>query len=74
MKPVLPLVERLVYRRVEKGLSVEIVEGELERTPGEPLRLNLQVRDESGEPSAAVLGVSVVDDAALSLADTELLA
>ena len=53
---------------IDKQLQVEIVEASsLERSPGEPLRLTLQVRDETGEPAPAVLGVSVVDDAALSL-------
>ncbi len=70
--PAQPLVERLVYRRHEKQLQVEIVDqSSLERSPGEPLRLTLQVRDETGEPAPAVLGVSVVDDAALSLEQTE---
>ncbi len=68
-----PLVERLVFRRHEKQLQVDVVEAEseLERSPGEPLRLTLQVRDESGHPTPAVLGVSVVDDAAISLDETE---
>ncbi len=68
-----PLVERLVFCRQEKRLHVEIVESDsaLHRSPGEPLRLTLQVRDEQGNPAPAVLGVSVVDDAALSLDETE---
>ena len=71
--PVLPLVERLVFCRMEKQLQVEIVDeaSALQRSPGEPLRLALQVRDETGEPTPAILGVSVVDDAALSLDDVE---
>ncbi|MGI9472570.1 MAG: MG2 domain-containing protein, partial [Rubripirellula sp.] len=71
--PARPLAERLIYRRQDKELQVEIVDRDsaLERSPGEPLRLTFQVRDETGEPTPAVLGVSVVDDAALSLDDTE---
>ena len=71
--PALPLAERLVYRRQEKKLQVEVMDREsaLERSPGEPVRLNLQVRNEIGEPTPAVLGIAVVDDAALSLDDRE---
>jgi hypothetical protein len=73
LKPARPLVERLVYRRGEKKLRVEVVDQETvrERSPGEPMRLTLQVRDETGEPTPAVLGISVVDDAALSLDESE---
>ena len=71
--PPQPLAERLVYRRQSKRLQVEVVDREtsLQRSPGEPVRLTLQVRDEAGEPIPAVLGVAVVDDAALSLEETE---
>ncbi|WP_442511382.1 MG2 domain-containing protein [Novipirellula sp. SH528] len=71
--PALPLVERLVFCRQEHQLQVEIVESAegLDRSPGESTRLTLQVRDETGEPTPAVLGVAVVDDAALRLDDTE---
>ena len=71
--PAQPLVERLVYRREERKLNVSIVdpESKLKRSPGEPLRLTLQVTDENGAPAPAVLGVSVVDDASLSLDETE---
>ena len=68
-----PLVERLVFRRSRRKLSVEIVdqESKLSQSPGESVRLTLQVRDENGEPTPAVLGVAVVDDAALSLDKTD---
>lgn len=71
--PARPLVERLVFRRHERQLQVEIVEDESarSRSPGDQMRLTLQVRDEQGQPTAAVLGISVVDDAALSLDDRE---
>jgi hypothetical protein len=68
-----PLVERLVFRRQSRRLDIDVVEAgeQLERSPGQPLRLTLRVRDENGQPAPAVLGVSVVDDASLSLDDTE---
>ncbi|TWU41134.1 MG2 domain-containing protein [Novipirellula artificiosorum] len=72
-KPAVPLVERLVFRRQTEQLHVVIAEESLplQRSPGEPLRLNLEVRDETGEPTAAMLGVAVVDDASLSLSEAE---
>ena len=39
--------------------------------PGEPVKLSLLVSDEHGSPSPGVLGVAVVDDALLKLADDQ---
>ena len=68
-----PLVERLVFRRQARRLDIDVVEAgeQLERSPGQPLRLTVRVRDEMGQPAPAVLGLSVVDDASLSLDETE---
>lgn len=65
-----PLVERLVYRRGEKQLRVTAKVDEERRvhSPGESVRMTIEVTDEDNQPvSGAVLGVSVVDDTALSL-------
>ncbi|MFT5301201.1 MAG: hypothetical protein ACI814_001986, partial [Mariniblastus sp.] len=72
--PATPLVERLVYRESSRKLnvSIEADKSSLERSPGEPMRLTLSVVDEHGQPAPAMLGVAVVDDAALSLETTEL--
>jgi uncharacterized protein YfaS (alpha-2-macroglobulin family) len=68
--PPQPLAERLVFRRTPRKLNVGVVDqSAAARTPGEPTRLTLQVTDEQGQPTPAVLGVAVVDDGALSLAD-----
>ncbi|QEG40588.1 MG2 domain-containing protein [Roseimaritima ulvae] len=68
-----PLAERLVYRRSDRDLKVQVLPADAKRShvPGQPLRLTLQVTDEADQPVAAVLGVSVVDQAALSLQTTE---
>ncbi len=68
-----PLVERLVYRESQRKLTVKLDEtaSSLERSPGEPVRVSLAVFDENGKPTPAVLGVAVVDDAALSLEENE---
>ncbi|OYP35040.1 MG2 domain-containing protein [Rhodopirellula sp. MGV] len=70
-----PLVERLVYRRGTKQLKIAttLEDGDGDRTPGEPVRMTIAVTDENDAPvPGAVLGVSVVDDAALSLRQHEL--
>jgi len=71
--PATPLLERLVFRRPAKQLRIEVLgdESQRQRSPGESVRLNFQVRDENGQPAPAVLGVAVVDDAALSLDGVE---
>lgn len=65
-----PLVERLVYRKSTRRLNI-IARAQDERTahaPGDSVRMTIEVTDEQNQPVAgAVLGVSVVDDAALSL-------
>ena len=68
-----PLVERLVYRESKRKLTVKLdqEDSSLERSPGEPIRVSLAVYDEEGKPTPAVLGVAVVDDAALSLEENE---
>ncbi|WP_153558400.1 MG2 domain-containing protein [Roseimaritima sediminicola] len=64
-----PVAERLVYRRSDGRLKVRVLESAAlqQQTPGTPLRVTLQVTDQQDQPVAAVLGVAVVDQAALSL-------
>ncbi|MFK7766828.1 MAG: MG2 domain-containing protein [Mariniblastus sp.] len=71
--PQRPLVERLVFRESRRKLTVSVDESaeSLQRSPGEQVRLSLSVVDENGEPSPAVLGIRVIDDAALSLEEDE---
>jgi len=67
--PPRPVAERLVYRRPAQKLTVQTTGHEKRRTPGETVDLSLLVTDEEGKPVPAVLGVAVVDDALLNLAD-----
>ncbi|MCA9122840.1 MAG: hypothetical protein H6822_30535 [Planctomycetaceae bacterium] len=64
-----PVAERLVYRRVGRKLNVQLVADAERFTPGQSVRLDLQVSDELDAPVPAVLGISIVDDAVLNLAD-----
>ena len=67
--PPKPVAERLVYRRPAGKLNVRAA-GHAERyAPGEKVDMSLLVTDENGKPVPAVLGVAVVDDALLNLAD-----
>lgn len=68
-KPARPLVERLVYRRPLQRLQVEVLNAAASATysPGDSVHLDLQVRDETGSPASAILGVAVVDEAVWSL-------
>ncbi|MBN2579223.1 MAG: hypothetical protein JXB10_09550 [Pirellulales bacterium] len=64
-----PLAERLVYRRMDRKLTVRTNDRRESYSPGDKVVLSLNVTDEKGKPVPAALGVSVVDDALLSLAD-----
>ncbi len=63
--PPTPVAERLVYRRPTRRLDVKIESTDAPQ-PGEKLAFRLQTTDESGTPTAAVLGVSVVNQAILN--------
>lgn len=62
-----PLAERLVYRRPQRKIAIQFDGLQPSYEPGSQVRLALSCRNESGEPASPVLGVSVVDDAALQL-------
>ena len=70
--PPVPVAERLVYRRPDRRLKVRVADHGEKYSPGEKVSMSLIVSDEDGRPVPAVLGVSVVDDALLNLADSEL--
>ena len=67
--PPLPVAERLVYRRPHKKLNVRVGGHSESYTPGSNVKLTFTVTDESEQPAPAVLGVSVVADTLLNLAD-----
>ncbi|MCA9144575.1 MAG: hypothetical protein KDB05_17380, partial [Planctomycetales bacterium] len=67
--PPTPLAERLVYRRVGQRLEVQLAPDAEAFAPGQSVQLDLRVRDENDAPVPAVLGISIVDDAVLNLAD-----
>ena len=68
-RPPLPVAERLVYRRPQHKLEIQIANLDEAYAPGDQVDLSLAVQDENGVSQESVLGVSVVDDALVSLAD-----
>jgi hypothetical protein len=68
-KPPRPVAERLVWRQPKRRLDVHLADASESYSPGDKVRLSLVVTDETGEPVPAALGVAVVDDALLNLAD-----
>ncbi len=69
--PPRPIAERLVYRRPSRGLVVEAGGQSEHHAPGDRVKLSVRVTDETGEAVPAALGVAVVDDRLLSLADDD---
>ncbi|MHC4178641.1 MAG: MG2 domain-containing protein, partial [Planctomycetota bacterium] len=66
-----PVAERLVYRRMRRGLKVRTAGVGEGYSPGGQVKMSLIVTNERDEPVPAVLGVAVVDDKLLSLADDD---
>jgi hypothetical protein len=66
-----PLAERLVYRNRARALSVTLEPTATTFGPRDEVQLEVTTRDPSGEPVAAELALSVVDDRLLKHADDE---
>ena len=65
----LPLAERVVFRRRNRGLSVEVKPDRVRAAPRDEVRLGITTRSAAGRPVAADVAVAVVDDAVLAHAD-----
>lgn len=64
-----PIAERLVYRGRGQDLKIEITADRASYTPREKVSLKIKASDLAGRPVAASLGLSVVDDTVLAMAD-----
>ena len=67
VQPPTPVAERLVFRRPVRKLSIQPSQDASRHQPGDSVQLAFAVQDERGRTLPAVLGASVVDEAALSL-------
>ena len=65
----LPVAERLIYRRPVEHLQIDISADKQAYTPGEPVKISLQTTNEKKTQAPAILLVSVVDLSVLKLAD-----
>jgi hypothetical protein len=66
-----PLAERLVYRNHGQNLQIDVTPDQEQYGPRDEVVLNIRTTDPSGEPLAAELALSVVDDAVISMADDQ---
>ena len=66
-----PIAERLVYRRPARALNVKVSGLREHFAPGDPVELSLAVTNERGEPTPAVLGMSVVPETIWKMVEEE---
>jgi hypothetical protein len=62
-----PLAERLVFRKPEKSIKIDIKADKTSYIPGAPVKLNVTTTDADGKPVSAVVGVTVTDDSVLEM-------
>jgi hypothetical protein len=64
-----PLAERLIYRGRGSDLKVKVTAQKDKLSPRDPVELTVETRDANGKLVDATVGVAVVDDTVISLAD-----
>ena len=64
-------VGRTVVARKSGGLKVDMTTDRATYAPGQPAKLTFSVKDESGQPTVAALGVQIVDEAVFALVDAQ---
>ncbi|MEO1483106.1 MAG: MG2 domain-containing protein [Myxococcota bacterium] len=64
-----PLAERIVFRNRRAGLNVAVRFDRERYAPRDPVEMTVTTKTADGEPVAAEVGVSVVDDTVISFAD-----
>ena len=62
-----PLAERLVFRRPTESIEVKITADADRYVPGGKARLTIETTDGSGQPTGAVVGLTVTDDSVLEM-------
>jgi hypothetical protein len=64
-----PFAERLFFRNWRRGLQIAVSPDRAVHSPRDSVTLTVSTKDQDGQPVAAEVAVSVVDDAVLKLAD-----
>lgn len=62
-----PLAERLVFRKPQRELNIEIVASPENAVPGDKVELTIRTTTSKGEPVSATVGLTVTDDAVLQM-------
>lgn len=62
---------RTIFVRNAGSLSIAMSSDKPQYAPGEPAKLTFTVKDESGAPTVAALGVQIVDEAVFALVDAQ---
>ncbi|NQT39200.1 MAG: A-macroglobulin complement component, partial [Planctomycetes bacterium] len=65
-----PLAERLIFRRPAESVYVKITPDAPRYVPGGTAKLTIETTDASGEPVAAVVGLTVTDDTVQEMIET----
>ena len=60
---------RTIFVRGQGGLTVDMTTDQPQYQPGKPAQITFSVKDESGAPAVAALGVQVVDEAVFAMVD-----
>jgi alpha-2-macroglobulin-like protein len=60
---------RTIFVRGQGSLSVEMTTDQAQYQPGKPAQITFSIKDETGAPAVAALGVQVVDQAVFALVD-----
>jgi uncharacterized protein YfaS (alpha-2-macroglobulin family) len=61
---------RTIFVRDQGALSVEMTTDQPQYQPGKPAQITFSIKDETGAPAVAALGVQVVDEAVFALVDS----
>jgi uncharacterized protein YfaS (alpha-2-macroglobulin family) len=61
---------RTIFVRDQGALTVEMTTDQPQYQPGKPAQITFSIKDETGAPAVAALGVQVVDEAVFALVDS----
>jgi len=62
-----PLAERLVFRKPDENIRVEITANKDQYVPGGKAKLTIKTTDADGKPISSIVGVTVTDDSVLEM-------
>jgi uncharacterized protein YfaS (alpha-2-macroglobulin family) len=63
----IPMAERLLFRRPDRNLNIELSTKRDRYTPGDEVTLTVKTTDASGDPVPAVVGLTATDESVLEM-------